>query len=111
MGLEERNFFSDRAVQDDPVPLLRGAARAVAHLAGAALRRLHGHGIRRGSGRLRRLGELLFLQRGERSVQEFPVPLEGDDVSDIIERTATSSRSAISSRPSTPRSTAPTGRC
>ena len=63
-----------------PVPVLRLGARAGPGVAGAALRRVHGHGPPRGDGGLRRpghvsaarraVGDVLVVQRGERAVRE-----------------------------------------
>ena len=41
---------------------------------------------RRGRGGVPRPGDVLVVQRGERPVRRWPVPLVGDDISDIIEQ-------------------------
>ncbi len=86
MGLEERNFFSDRAVQDDPYPYF------------AALRELSPiwqephYGVFMVTGY--DAARAVYADSANFSscnvvsgpFKKFSVPLEGDDVSDIIER-------------------------
>ena len=67
--------------------LLRRAARGVPGAAAPPSRRGRGHRLRRGERGLPRHRHVLVVQLG-RSARSptFPVPLEGDDVSDIIDR-------------------------
>ena len=113
---ENVNFFTDRAVQDDPYPYFDWVREPGPGVAGAQLRDVHHHGSPRSDGRLQRpsdvpserpaIRDLLVVQCGVRVVREVLHPFEGDDVSDIIVRTAgTSCPSATSSRRSTHRTT------
>jgi cytochrome P450 family 150 subfamily A5 len=86
MGLEERNFFSDRAIQDDPYPYF------------AALRELspvwrephHGVFMVTGYDEARAVyadtADFSSCNVVSGPFKRFPVPLEGEDVSDIIEQ-------------------------
>jgi cytochrome P450 family 150 subfamily A5 len=86
MGLEERNFFSDRAIQDDPYPYF------------AALRELspiwrephHGVFMVTGYDEARAVyadtANFSSCNVVSGPFKKFPVPLEGEDVSDIIEQ-------------------------
>ena len=86
MGLEERNFFSDRAIQDDPYPYF------------AALRELspvwrephYGVFMVTGYDEARAVyadtANFSSCNVVSGPFKKFPVPLEGDDVSDIIEQ-------------------------
>ena len=80
-------LLPQRAHARQPVPLLRAAARAVPGPPRAARRCRHDHRLRRGARRLPRHREFSSCQLGDRPVPRASrVPLEGDDVSELIER-------------------------
>ena len=70
-----------------PVPVLRAPALAVPGARRAPSRRAwRSPGARRPPTIYRDLDDVLLLQLRDRPVRQFPVPLEGDDVSEIIDR-------------------------
>ncbi len=104
------NLFRDRSVQDDPYPYF-DALRA----ASPVWQEPH-YGVFMVTGH----DEALAVYNDSATFSScnvvsgpfmrFPEPFVGDDVSDLIERTATSCRSATSSPPSTLPGTPPTER-
>jgi cytochrome P450 len=86
MGLEERNFFSDRAIQDDPYPYF-----ATLRDLSPIWREPH-YGVYMVTGYAQ--ARAVYADAANFSscnvvsgpFKKFPVPLEGDDVSDIIEQ-------------------------
>ena len=81
----EQNAFYDPAVAADPGPYWDAARQRCPVWRELEPRCSAGYRLRRGGRRLPRQRHLVGLQHGG-GVQPFPVRLEGDDVTDLIER-------------------------
>ena len=84
--IETADFFRDHAARRGSLPVLGGAAHQVSGDARTAPRRDDGDRLRRGGRGLQRRRDVLVVHLGDRPFPGFPVPLEGDDVSELIEK-------------------------
>ena len=79
------DLFRDKDLPHDPYPFYEWVREQGPVLVLPALGRLAGHRVRGSRRRVPRPGDLVVVQHRQRTFPGFSVPLEGDDITDIIE--------------------------